>query len=175
MGWSRYLKFLWIRLNRLRATPHAIALGFAFGAFSSFTPFMGLHITLGGFLAYVFRGNLIAAAVGTVVGNPFTFPIIWYAVYWIGASMMGEAVSAQVTMDSSEGFFSILFGPFDQAWPIILRMAIGSLPLGVPIAILCYVVVKTAVVGFQHNRRQRLIHASKRRVRIARIMAPTTH
>ena len=80
-----------------------------------------------------------------------------------------------VGMAASEGFVSTLFGPIEQAWPIILRMAIGSIPLGVPISILCYVVVKTAVVGFQHNRRQRLITASKRRLRIARLVSPTTH
>ncbi len=175
MGWYRYLTFLWIRLNRLRATPHAIALGFAFGAFSSFTPFMGFHFLVCGLLAYLFRANLIAAAVGTVVGNPLTFPLIWYSIYWVGATMLGDVVTTEEAVASSVGFLSTLWGPFDQAWPIVMRMALGSIPLGVPVGILCYVAVRTAVVGFQRNRRQRLIHASKRRVRIARIMSPTTH
>ena len=62
------------RILRLTATPHAVAAGVAAGAFTSFTPFMGLHFLLAAVLAWMVRGNLLAPALGTFVGNPLTFP-----------------------------------------------------------------------------------------------------
>ena len=45
-GWRRGVEYLGHRVRRLPDTPHRIALGFACGVFSSFTPFFGLHIIL---------------------------------------------------------------------------------------------------------------------------------
>ena len=173
MGWSRAFRYFWLRLNRLRATPHSISLGFAFGAFSSFTPFMGLHIALAWLLAHIFRGNMIAAIVGTVVGNPFTFPLIWLSTYQIGARFLGDASEETVVQGSS--FLDLLGGPLDQALPIVTKMVVGAVPLGILVSILCYVVVRTAIVGFQRNRRLRLKQASRRRLRIARMVTSTTN
>ena len=36
------------------------------------------HILLAMLLALLIRGNLIASGIGTVVGNPWTFPLIWF-------------------------------------------------------------------------------------------------
>ena len=66
------------------ASPYAIASGFACGAMVSFTPLIGLHFVLAIFLAYMIRGNFIAALIGTIVGNPITFPFIWGLIYKIG-------------------------------------------------------------------------------------------
>ena len=82
--WAYYKK----RISRLPGTPHSIAAGFAAGAAVSFTPFMGLHFVLGALVAYLLRGNLIASALGTLVGNPWTFPLIWVAIYEIGSSIL---------------------------------------------------------------------------------------
>ena len=45
----------------------------------SFTPFIGLHLIGGLLLSFVVRGNYIACAVGTLIGNPATFFFIWPA------------------------------------------------------------------------------------------------
>lgn len=76
MGLSRAWRYLVHRMARLSASPHAIALGFAAGAFVSFTPFIGFHFILAGLLAFSLRASIIASAIGTVVGNPVTFPFI---------------------------------------------------------------------------------------------------
>jgi hypothetical protein len=36
------------------------------------------HFVLSALLAYIARANIIASAIGTVVGNPWTFPFIWW-------------------------------------------------------------------------------------------------
>ncbi|MEQ8949382.1 DUF2062 domain-containing protein, partial [Parvibaculum sp.] len=76
-GWKRAIQYGWRRVWRLSGTPHAIALGVAAGAFSSCTPFLGFHILVAMLIAWVIRGNLIASALGTFIGNPITFPVIW--------------------------------------------------------------------------------------------------
>src|SRR5690606_9209209 len=65
------------RVLRLTATPHAIAAGIAAGTLASFTPYLGFHFIIAAAVAWVIRGNLIASALGTAVGNPLTFPFIW--------------------------------------------------------------------------------------------------
>lgn len=45
-GWRRVINYTSYRLKRLPDTPHRIALGFACGAFASFSPLFGLHFLL---------------------------------------------------------------------------------------------------------------------------------
>ncbi len=75
-GLWRGLDYIRMRLHRLPDSPHRIALGFACGAVASFTPFFGIHIVLAAALAWLVRGNILAAVFGTMVGNPLTFPFI---------------------------------------------------------------------------------------------------
>ena len=53
----------------------------------SFTPLLGLHFLLAIIFAYMIRGNFIAALIGTVVGNPITFPFIWGLIYKVGTQV----------------------------------------------------------------------------------------
>lgn len=89
IGLKRYAKYWGHRIGRLPGTPHTIALGFAAGAGISFTPLWGLHIIVAILLVMPFRGNALAAAIGTIVGNPWTFPPIIYWNYHIGSMMLG--------------------------------------------------------------------------------------
>ena len=84
MGWERLLKYIQLRLIRLKGSTRSIATGFAFGASISFTPLPGVHIIGAGILSFLIRGNLLASLVGTLIGSPWTFPIMWWAAYKIG-------------------------------------------------------------------------------------------
>lgn len=88
-GWRRAVEYLGHRLKRLPDTPHRIALGFACGVFVSFTPFFGLHFLCAALLAWVVRGNILASALGTFIGNPLTFPFIATSALRIGAWVLG--------------------------------------------------------------------------------------
>ena len=74
---NRIISYYKLRLARLPDSNYAISSGFACGAMVSFTPLLGLHFVLAVVFAYLIRGNFIAALIGTVVGNPLTFPFIW--------------------------------------------------------------------------------------------------
>ena len=87
-GFRRLFSYLFQRIIRLPGTPASIAIGFASGVAASFTPFLGFHFIIGGALAMLFRGNVLASAIGTFFGNPWTFILIWLADYEIGLSVI---------------------------------------------------------------------------------------
>ena len=59
----------------------------AWGVAVSFTPLLGFHLIICYLGTWLMRGNLIAATVGTIVGNPWTFPFIFYLDYKIGTTI----------------------------------------------------------------------------------------
>ena len=81
---ARYLKLLKHKLFRIKDFPESVAIGLAWGAAVSFTPLLGLHLVICYSGTWLMRGNLIAATVGTVVGNPWTFPFFFYLDYKLG-------------------------------------------------------------------------------------------
>ena len=88
-SWGRSSRYVVYRLRRLSATPHAIALGFAAGAFTAATPYLGTHMVMAAFIAWAIGGSIIASLLGTFVGNPITYPFIWFATYKVGNILLG--------------------------------------------------------------------------------------
>lgn len=152
IGWRRATIYVWRRIWRLSGTPHTIAVGIAAGTFMSFTPFLGFHIVMAMLITWVFRGNLVAAAFGTLVGNPFTYPPIWLATYDLGNWMIGARAHPDVdivsTLMSSKAIDAIL--------PVLVPMTVGSLPLGLASAAIAYFLTKRPVAVYQQSRRERL-------------------
>jgi hypothetical protein len=152
-GWKRSARYISKRVMRLSGSPHAIAAGFAAGVFASFTPFIGFHFILSFVVAFLIGGNMLAAAFGTAIGNPLTFPVIWVSSYKIGnfvlgldhAHMQADTISASLATQSPG---SIL--------PLLQSMTIGGLPLGIGFGLAAYFSVRWLVVVYQRARRQRL-------------------
>lgn len=89
MGWLRALKYAKHRMIRLSDSTENIAAGLAVGASISFSPLVGTHFFQCLALWYPFRFNLLASFVGTVIGNPWTFPFIWIVSISLGNTLMG--------------------------------------------------------------------------------------
>lgn len=161
-GIARPFVYLAKRLPRLSASPHAIAAGFAAGAAGSFTPFLGFHFLISFGLAFAVRGNMIAAAFGTAVGNPLTFPLIFASTFEVG-SMILRIFSSRVLNEQmmekqsealmNEGLFSMGFG---HLWPLLKTMTIGAVPLGFLAFVFFYVGVRMIISGVQRSRQKRL-------------------
>lgn len=84
IGWKRMFHYIQLRLIRLKGSTRSIATGFAFGASISFTPLPGAHIIGAGIFSVLTRGNVLASLVGTLLGTPWTFPIMWWLAYKTG-------------------------------------------------------------------------------------------
>lgn len=149
-GWRRASAYLAHRVRRLPGTPYRIAAGFACGAAISFTPFLGFHFAGAALLALILRGNVVASAIGTVVGNPWTFPVILTWDYSFGRWLLGgEAISALPHMLS----WSYIFDrPLDILWP----MAVGGVPTAVAAWFAFFWPIRGAVAEFQLARRRRM-------------------
>ena len=83
-AFSRTKKYISLSIKRIKASPQALSLGLATGIAISFTPFIGLHALLAIFISWVIGGSMAAALIGTLFGNPWTFPFIWYFTFEIG-------------------------------------------------------------------------------------------
>jgi uncharacterized protein (DUF2062 family) len=166
-SWHRSIRYFSKRIVRLTASPHAVAAGVAAGVFASATPFLGFHLVITIVLAYLLRGNMLAGVIGSFVGNPVTLPIFWFADYEVGNFILGkrpppvdDAASGSV-MDKIGGvpFWSPdQIGPLiHKVWPILLPTAIGSLIVGVAMALIFYVGVRFGLQAYQGERRRRLL------------------
>lgn len=88
-GFRRAAQYVSHRLRRLPDEPHRIARGVFAGVFVSFTPLFGLHFLAAAGLAWLIRGNILAALMGTFVGNPVTFPLIAVSAVETGHWLLG--------------------------------------------------------------------------------------
>lgn len=154
-SFGRSMQYFFKRVLRVNATPYAIAVGVACGAFASFTPLLGLHFILAFAFAYILRGNFIAAAIGTAIGNPITFPFIWAFTFRVGQIMLGEPVHhrAEPRLDGPSAYtVEAISGFFERTWPVVKPMLVGSIPLGLTVAVACYAVTYFTVIGYQKAR-----------------------
>jgi uncharacterized protein len=151
-SWNRSSRYVVYRLRRLSDTPHAVALGFAAGAFTAATPFLGTHMVMAVLLSWVIGGSVVAALLGTFVGNPLTYPFIWYSTYAVGNLMLGGK-TPKGAIDLSGGIFQ---SSLHQLWPILKPMTLGCLPVGLALAALSYVLVRPMVEAYKHRRRRQL-------------------
>lgn len=163
-GWRRSTSYLFHRVARIPGTPHFIAAGFACGAAISFTPFVGLHFVLSFILAWIVRGSMIAAALGTAVGNPWTFPFIWVWIYELGHWMINVQATVPAETVNFTRFFARITGAFlrmdmrylfDTAWPVLWPMFLGGIPTAIVVWFVFYVPLKPMVATYQHGRRLR--------------------
>ena len=171
-GFRRLFSYLFQRIIRLPGTPASIAIGFASGVAASFTPFLGFHFIIGGALAMLFRGNVLASAIGTFFGNPWTFILIWLADYEIGLSVihslgygadlrvfsieeLGETMGRVMQFMSFSGKIAWvdLAVDFEQ---VFTPMLIGGIVLGSVAWVVSFLLTFWTVKGWRSHRAKRL-------------------
>lgn len=160
------------RLRRLPDPSHKISRGIAAGVFTSFTPFFGLHFFFSAILAWLMRGNIVAALLATFVGNPITFPIIAAISMEFGSYILGvrplplplvlgsfsEAandlwhnVVAIFTADTSH------WGGLSRFWDrVFLPYLVGGFLPGLVAAIASYFLANPLIAAYQKARLARL-------------------
>jgi uncharacterized protein (DUF2062 family) len=146
-GHRRTLKYWAKRFLRIRATPHALALGAAIGVFAAFSPALGAHFLFALSLAFLLGGNLVAAGLGTAAANPLTFPLMIAGDYEIGHLLVGgthqqlpfNEVMAQLTHLEFSGMWDQVFKP----------LFAGSLVLGTIFALAVYGIIYFAAKAYE--------------------------
>ncbi len=163
MGFRRSLRYLKLRLVRLSASPYSVAAGVAIGVAVAWTPFLGVHIIIAMALGFIFRANLVAAALGTTFANPLTFPLIWASTWELGHLILGRSdqnVSSHVD-------FVALFSHmnFLQLWrPVLEPMTIGALIPAALSAVVAYISVYAIISGVRKKQHDKLaLHSAQRK------------
>jgi len=109
-------------------SPYFNAKGMAVGVFSGCFPFFGFQTLLGIFFARLINGNLILAAIGTWISNPFTYLPLYIFNFKIG-SLFFKNQSESIS-------FNELIGSdlWSQGWIFTSRLLIGSFLVGLFLA-----------------------------------------
>ncbi len=100
------------------------ALGFGVGIFSGCFPFFGVQTLMGVFLAKVFKGNTLLAAVGTWISNPFTYIPLYYFNYRVGSLLL------DADLDIVDFDYTTTTQLWSQGWYLSSRLLTGSICVG---------------------------------------------
>ena len=116
----KFISWLWNQ----EGSPPKRALGFGVGIFSGCFPFFGLQTLMGVFLAKIFKGNSVFAAVGTWISNPLTYIPLYYLNYRLGSLILNKDKNI---VDYSHITTSELWS---QGWSLSSRLIMGSICMG---------------------------------------------
>lgn len=186
-GWMRAATYVLHRMRRLPDTPERICIGIAAGLFVSFLPVYGLHFLSAALVAWIFRGNILAALLGTFYGNPITFPFMAISGLELGHWLLGSSnamsfgqVMGAIGLASTEITHNLwsIFTPEpahwnrlgDFFWGVFLPYFIGGTIIGTPFAVAAYFLHLPLVRAYQRRRQKRLMarfDAARQRQRAA--------
>lgn len=173
-GWKRAASYVGHRLRRLPDRPEKIARGVFVGVFTAFTPFFGLHFAVAIALAKVMRGNMLAALLGTFIGNPLTYVPIALISLKTGHFLMGSRLSQTIEksvlrsfVDAGRDLRNNLMAVFtgqDANWhnlsqfydQVFLPYLVGGIIPGLIAAMVCYHLTVPVVSVYQKRRKKRL-------------------
>ena len=116
----KFISWLWTQ----EGSPFQRSLGFGVGIFSGCFPFFGLQTLMGVFLAKMFKGNSILAALGTWISNPITYVPLYFFNYRIGSLLLNtKSDIVDVGHITTNELWS-------QGWYLSSRLLIGSTFVG---------------------------------------------
>jgi uncharacterized protein (DUF2062 family) len=151
--WVRFLNTHWHHLVQLHDTPHSIAGGAAIGIFFGFTPFFGLKTLFGIGVAWGFRCSRVAAAIGVTLHDVILplMPVLLRIEYGIGYWILNHphrwpAKFHIEHLKIHEWFHSKVL--IHVIWPTF----IGSVVIGLPLAMLAFWLTLRIVKRAQHRR-----------------------
>lgn len=184
-GWGRAARYVKHRLRRLPDPPEKIARGIWAGVFTTFTPFYTMHFVVAGLLAFIMRGNILAALLGTFFGNPLTYVPIGVVSLQTGYYLLGTKLSPDVERtlmgkfvdageDLTRNFWHWVKGR-PQDWhglevfwhDVFYPYLIGGIIPGIVAATVAYLVAEPLIRAYQTRRKG----AMKKRIEAIKVKA----
>lgn len=146
---KRFLRYWYLRLVRIQATPHNIAIGLAVGVFAGLLPILPFQMLLAVALAFVVRGSKIAAALGTWVTNPVNWVPFYLLCYKIGKAVAPFDIPPFRPSELE------MVQMLNVGWKFFAAMLAGGLVMAVPGCIVAYFIGKKAISLYQARRAKR--------------------
>ena len=126
----KYKKILSLFRNQ-NGSPFFNAKGLAIGVFSGCFPFFGFQTLIGVFFAKLAKGNVLFAAIGTWISNPFTYIPLYYLNYKVG-SIFFNTSSNEIIEKSL-----VINDLWKQGRIFSLKLLLGSSCVGILLALIC--------------------------------------
>ena len=149
-GIKRAVKYNRYRFVRLSGSSYSIAAGFACGVAVSFTPLIGFHFVGAALFAWLIGGNVIASAIGTAIGNPWTFPLIWFWILNLGRWIIGDFPNLDADLEITNTSIT------SNVKEVLLPMMIGGLIMAPVTWLVSYYPTKYLIVSYRAARKMRL-------------------
>lgn len=189
-GFRRATWYLIHRMRRLPDQPHRIARGVAAGTFVNFPPLFGFQMLSAAGLAWLVRGNILAALLATFLSNPLTTPFIIMGSLKLGHWMLGieraltfGEVLVAFTDAGKQVWDNILaiFGPElthwdklnDFFWYLYFPFFVGSIIPGLIFSVMLYYLTLPLVNAYQSLRASKFREKAelRRAAKAARVAA----
>lgn len=178
-GWPRVFSYFRHRIRRLPDTPHKVARGMFAGTFVSILPIPGLQMLAGGLLAWVMRGNILAAVLCSFISNPVTTPFFAVGSIGLGQWMLGQDRMLSARMigrafaEAGGDLWHNLLAPFaahEASWvglghfwqTVFLPYLVGSVVIGLLCGLAAYYITLPLVSAYQRARSKRLLDRAAR-------------
>jgi uncharacterized protein len=166
------IKYLYVRLLRLKGEPHELALGMAIGIFSGMMPVLPFQIALAIAIALFFKASKITAALGTWVRNPLNWYFVYFLDYKLGAYLLGleggyEIIKSVLASIYRHDEISVIWNTlFSSGFAIVSALLIGGMITGIVAAVPSYFI---SLWAFQKIKIWRQKKKEKKAVRVNRI------
>lgn len=128
-GWQRMLRYYKYRLLRQPVSDHSVAMGLAAGCAISWTPAFGTHVLQCFIFSRFVNANFFASIVGTFIGNPWTFPFMWWVSYQVGLFFF--IIIGQDHMVDTNADLSFVTNFTETPFKILLPMLTGGYLLAI--------------------------------------------
>ena len=152
----RFIRYWYLRLVRIKASPGNIARGLAAGVFIGLLPVLPFQTIIAVAMAFVVRGSKIAAALGTWISNPLNWVPLYMLFYYLGKAVVPFDVPP---FDPSQLEMKQML---DLGWKFFAVMMVGGLVIATPTAVISYFVAFKGVQVYRERRRARLYDAPEK-------------
>jgi len=140
---GRLWRYYRLRLMRIQASPHSIALGLSLGIFVGLLPIVPFHSVSALGLAWLFRASKVTALLGTLVSNPLDFVPHYLLIFYLGHKVLPLDVPH---------FDPARISPSEilsEGGDLLAVLMTGGLMLAVPAALLSYFITLAAVKKYR--------------------------
>jgi uncharacterized protein (DUF2062 family) len=157
----RAIRYLYLRLIRLRGDPYTLARSCSFGVFVGIIPLMPIQTIILIPLTIAFGFNTIATLVAAaVVSNPLTYILQYFICWWVGNLVLPDRVNWEQIKNllenlSQQGFMESLAMISNLGFHTISVLLVGGIILGLLLAPLGYWITLPFFIRLQAARIKR--------------------
>jgi hypothetical protein len=143
---KRFLIF-YERFISLKGEPAQIAAGLAIGVFVGVTPTIPLHTAIIVLIGLLFRQNIAAAYLGSLmISNPLTIPLFYLTQYELGRFLLGMERCRFELTNYTLGNIAAL------GWEILLPLLTGGIMMAPFFAVPVYFVARRLITAIRTRR-----------------------